>query len=108
MVAPTGSCEHVRSYQTHAPQAHITSRSDISRYAQQNISGLIHLAQNKNTRVKQKKKEPLFLSKMIEKAVFKVEILADFHFYVCFLAAIPPSAVLLYGDDGGITSSASE
>ncbi len=72
------------------------------------ILGLIHLAQNKNTRVKQKKKEPLFLSKMIEKAVFKVEILADFHFYVCFLAAIPPSAVLLYGDDGGITSSASE
>ena len=28
MLAPTDSCKHVRSYQAHAPQAYITSRSD--------------------------------------------------------------------------------
>ena len=43
----------------------------------------------------------------MDKAVFNVEILTDLNFYVCFLAALLPSAVPLYGDEGKITASAS-
>ena len=64
-------------------------------------------AEQKHTSKIREKRTAFFVEK-IEKAVFKVEILTDFIFYVCFLAALPPSAVPLYGDDGGITSSASE
>ena len=45
---------------------------------------------------------------MMEKAVFKVEILADFNFYVCFLAAFAASGVPLYADEAENTSSASK
>jgi hypothetical protein len=45
---------------------------------------------------------------MMEKAVFKVEILADFNFYVCFLAAFFVSDVPLYADETKNTSSASK
>ena len=45
---------------------------------------------------------------MMEKAVFKVEILADFNFYVCFLVALLLSGVPLYADENKITSSASK
>ena len=45
---------------------------------------------------------------MMEKAVFWVEILADFNFYVCFLAALLLSSVPLYADENKITSSASK
>ena len=45
---------------------------------------------------------------MMEKAVFKVEILADFNFYVCFLAALLLSGVPLYADENKIASSASK
>ncbi len=44
---------------------------------------------------------------MIEKAVFLVEILTDFNFYVCFLVALLPSGVPLYADEGKITTFAS-
>ena len=44
---------------------------------------------------------------MVVKAVFKVEILANFNFYVYFLAALGISAVLLCGDENPITAPAS-
>ena len=58
---------------------------------------LIHSAQNKNTR--NKLKIPLYYRKIDSKAVFEVEILADFNFYVCFLAALSVSGVPLYADE---------
>ena len=63
-------------------------------------------AEQKHTN-KLTKKRPLFLLKMTEKAVFNVEILTDFYFYVCFLAALLPSGVPLYADEDKITTSAS-
>ena len=44
---------------------------------------------------------------MMEKAVFKVEILADFDFYLCFLAALWLSTVYLYADENQSATSAS-
>ena len=61
--------------------------------------GLIHSAQNKNTRIDQYQKNRFFCRKTIEKAVFKVEIHTDFNFYVCFLAALSVSGVPLYADE---------
>ena len=43
----------------------------------------------------------------MKKAVFEVEILPDFDFYMYFLAAILPSGVPKYADDGKIAASAS-
>ncbi len=62
-------------------------------------SGLIHSAQNKNTRNNSIKENRFCYRKLVVKAVFKVEILANFNFYVCFLAALGLSAVPLYGDE---------
>ena len=55
-----------------------------------------------------KKEKTAFSSNMMEKAVFSVEILTDFDFYVRFLAALFPSGVPLYADEEKITASASE
>jgi hypothetical protein len=43
----------------------------------------------------------------MDKAFFSVEILADFNFYVHFLAALLSSVVPLYADEDKITTSAS-
>ena len=53
-------------------------------------------------------KTPLYYQKFDSKAVLFVEILANFIFYVCFLAAICLSAVPLYVDEWQITNSASK
>jgi TRAP-type mannitol/chloroaromatic compound transport system permease small subunit len=53
-------------------------------------------------------KTPLYYQKFDSKAVLFVEILANFIFYVCFLAAICLSAVPLYVDEWQITTSASK
>ena len=45
---------------------------------------------------------------MIVKAVFLVEILTNFNFYVCFLAAFLLSDVPLYADENKNAASASE
>jgi hypothetical protein len=70
------------------------------------VMGLSHLAQNKNTKTS-KEKRPFFRLKRCRKRSFKVEILTDFNFYTYFLAALLPSGVPSYADDGKITSSAS-
>ncbi|MBQ9773156.1 MAG: hypothetical protein IJW30_00655 [Clostridia bacterium] len=69
------------------------------------MMGLIHSAQNKNTRQKTKKKTAFAIKKMVVKAVFKVEILANFNFYGYFLAALGLSAIAIKNP---ITASASE
>ena len=72
------------------------------------FTGLAHLAQNKNTRQENKQENRFCYQKLVVKAVFKVEILTNFNFYVYFLAALGLSAVPLYGDEIPITAFASE
>ena len=66
------------------------------------IKGLLHLAQNKNTKNKTNKKTAFAIRKSIVKAVFSIVFRDEalkIHFYVCFLVAFLVSAVPLY-DDG--------
>ncbi len=44
-------------------------------------------------------KKRIFESDKLQKSIFKVEILTNFNYFVCFLAAFWRSAVPLYGDD---------
>ena len=68
---------------------------------------LSHSAQNKITRNTYNKKCRFVIENIDSKAAFLVEILTNFNFNVCFLAAFWLSAVLLYGDENQTTTSAS-
>jgi hypothetical protein len=72
--------------------------------------GLLHLAQNKNTR-NYKSKTAFAILIWVARAVF-CRIFRDdalkIHFYVCFLAAFFASGVPLYADETKNTSSASK
>jgi len=64
-------------------------------------------AEQKHTNIN-KIRMPLCYRKIDSKAVFCVEILANFNFYMCFLAALWLSGVPLYADENQTTTSASK